>query len=215
MKILDEKKFGEGKLKSLELAEDSREHEWKYPSFVAELFQGRLRWDLILPFPVQSAEDKRIGDEFLKQLEIVLKEHIDPDEVDRTGDIPERAFKALADMGCFAMKIPKEYGGQGLSQANYNRAVHLAASYCSSTAVWLSAHQSIGVPQPLMLFGTEEQKRKYLPRFAKGAISAFALTEPDVGSDPARMKTTVTPVEDGKYYVNNHNHHGHRYKSWR
>lgn len=201
MEILDEKKVGTEKLKALELAEDSREKEWVFPSFVAELFQGRLRWDLISPFPIQDPKDKKIGDEFLVKLEGVLKEHIDPEEVDRTGDVPESALKALAAIGCFGMKIPKEYGGLGLSQTNYNRANHLVASYCASTAVWLSAHQSIGVPQPLMLFGTEEQKRKYLPRFAKGAISAFALTEPDVGSDPAKMKTTAKPVEDGKYYL--------------
>ncbi len=203
MEILDEKKMSEGKLKALELAEDSREVHWKLPSFVAELFQGRLRWDLILPFPFQSAEDKKIGDEFLARLEKVLKEHIDPDEVDRTGEVPQSALKALANLGCFGMKIPKEYDGLGLSQVNYNRSIHLVASYCPSTSVWLSAHQSIGVPQPLILFGTEEQKRKYLPLFAKGAISAFALTEPEVGSDPAKMSTTATPAEEGKYYLIN------------
>ncbi len=203
MEILTDKKIGEDKLKALEMAEEAREAEWTLPSFVAELFQGRLRWDLILPFPAQSAADKKIGDEFLARLEKVLKEMIDPDKVDRTGEIPPKAFEALAEMGCFAMKIPKEYGGLGLSQVNYNRALHLVSSYCSSTAVWLSAHQSIGVPQPLMLFGTEEQKRKYLPRFAEGAISAFALTEPEVGSDPAKMKTAATPIEDGQYYLIN------------
>ncbi len=202
MEILDAKKMGEGKLKALELAEDSRE-DWHQPSFVAELFQGRLRWDLILPFPVQSPEDKKIGDDFLARLESVLREHIDPDEVDRTGEIPQTAIKALADLKCFALRIPKEYGGLGLTQVNYNRVCHLVASYCASTAVWLSAHQSIGVPKPLMLFGTEEQKKKYLPRFASGAISAFALTEPEVGSDPARMKTKAVPSEDGKSYIIN------------
>ncbi|MBI3314124.1 MAG: acyl-CoA dehydrogenase family protein [Candidatus Omnitrophica bacterium] len=203
MEILDEKKLGGEKLKSLELAEDSREHEWTQPSFVAELFQGRVRWDLIFPFPLQSEADKKIGDELLDRIQKILKEHIDPDKVDRTGEIPQSALKALADLGCFAMKIPKEYGGLELSQMNYNRAVHLVASHCASTAVWLSAHQSIGVPQPLMLFGTEEQKKKYLPLFAKGTISAFALTEPEVGSDPAKMKTTAVPTEDGRFFLIN------------
>jgi alkylation response protein AidB-like acyl-CoA dehydrogenase len=91
------------------------------------------------------------------------------------------------------MKIPKEYGGLGFSATNYNRAIGLVATWCGSTVAWLSAHQSIGVPQPLKLFGTEEQKKKYLPRLAKGAISAFALTEPGVGSDPAKMETTAKP----------------------
>jgi hypothetical protein len=203
VEILTDKKISEAKLKALEMAEEAREAEWVHPSFVAELFQGRVRWDLICPFPQQSKEDKKMGDDFLAKLTSILKDNIDPEEVDRTGEIPAKAIKALAELGCFAMKIPKEYGGLGLSQVNYNRALHLTSSYCSSTAVWLSAHQSIGVPNPLMLFGNEEQKKKYLPRFAKGAISAFALTEPEVGSDPAKMKTTATPVEGGQSYLIN------------
>lgn len=197
------KNLSEGKRKALEMAEDSREQNWNHPSFVAELFKGKVRWDLLLPFPDQSEEDRKTGDEFLRKVEEVLKRHIDPDKVDKTGEIPKEALKALTELKCFAIKIPKEYGGLGLSQTNYNRAVHLVASYCSSTAVWLSAHQSIGVPQPLILFGTDEQKKKYLPRFAEGAISAFALTEPDVGSDPAKMSTIAVPSEDGKHFVIN------------
>lgn len=203
MEIVDQAKVTGGKLKALELAESSRESEWVFPSFAAELFKGKLRWDLILPFPEQSASDKKVGDELLVKVEKVLKAHIDPDKVDRTGDVPKEALKAMADLGLFAMKIPKEYGGLGLTQVNYNRVCHLVASYCASTSVWLSAHQSIGVPQPLLLFGTEEQKKKYFPMFVKGAISAFALTEPDVGSDPAKMKTKGIPSEDGKHFILN------------
>ncbi|NBV42544.1 DNA polymerase II, partial [bacterium] len=118
-------------------------------------------------------------------------------------EVPKKALKALGEKGFFGMKIPKEYGGMGLSVFNYTRAMALVGSYCGSTAVWLSAHQSIGVPQPLKLFGTKEQKEKYLPRLAAGAISAFALTEPDVGSDPAKMSTIATPTPDGKYYILN------------
>ncbi|MEK6558493.1 MAG: acyl-CoA dehydrogenase family protein, partial [Candidatus Margulisiibacteriota bacterium] len=155
---------------------------------------------LIHPFPIQSPEDKAIGDEFIKVLEKVLVDNIDADEVDKTGKLPQKAIKALADIGCFGMKIPKEYGGLGFSVVNYNRAMAVMGSYCGSTTVWLSAHQSIGVPQPLKLFGTKEQKEAFLPRLAKGAVSAFALTEPDVGSDPANMTTTATLSADGKYY---------------
>jgi alkylation response protein AidB-like acyl-CoA dehydrogenase len=195
--------ISEEKRKSLELAEDSRQQEWKYPSFALKIFHGRIDWPLIHPFPKQSEDDKKIGDEYLKKLSAVLRDKLDPDEVDKTGIIPEETIKALADIGAFAMKIPHQYDGQGLSQTNYNRAIHLAASYCGSTAVLLSAHQSIGVPQPLKLFGTEEQRRKYLPLFAKGIISAFALTEAEAGSDPRTMKTTAVPVEDGKYFLIN------------
>ncbi len=191
------------KERAMDLAEDSRETEWKYPSFVAELFRGEFRWDLLHPYPEQSAEDKRIGDEYIEKIRRVLEEYIDPSEVDRAGELPKEALLALADAGAFGLKIPKEYGGLGMSQTNYNRIIAFIASYCNSTAVWLSAHQSIGVPQPLKLFGTEEQKKKYLPRLAKGAVSAFALTEPHVGSDPAKMRTKAEISEDGAYYTLN------------
>ncbi len=185
------------------VAEAARETEWEHPSFLAEMFMGRFRPDLIFPYPVQSDSDRQIGDAFIAKLEPFLREHLDPDEIDRTHDIPVDVLKGLAELGCFAMKISASYGGLGLSQVNYNRAIALVASYCGSTAVWLSAHQSIGVPQPLKLFGTEEQKKKYFPLFAKGFVSAFALTEPDVGSDPARMSTTATPNADRSLWTIN------------
>ena len=188
---------------SLDVAEDAREASWQAPSFVAELFKGQFDWNHIHPFPLQSAEDKKIGDDYLEVLRGVLEEHIDPSDVDRTGNIPEEGLKALADVGAYGMKIPKEYSGLGLSQTNYSRACAFISSYCASTAAGITAHQSIGVPQPLKIFGTKEQKEKYLPRLAKGAVSAFALTEPGVGSDPAKMVTFAEPTEDGKHYIIN------------
>lgn len=188
---------------SLEFAEGQRETEWKYPSFALELFHGRFDTKLIHPFPEQSPEDKQKGDAYLEKLEAYLKENLDPNQVDRDCVIPDKVLKGLADLKAFAMKIPEEYGGLGLSQVNYNRAIHLISSYCGSTAVVLSAHQSIGVPQPLKDFGTEAQKKKYFPKFVEGMISAFALTEPEAGSDPSNMKTTATPSEDGSHYVLN------------
>lgn len=198
MQLGDEKKQ-----KSLDLAEDAREKDWKFPSFVAELFAGKFRWDLMHPFPVQDPEDKRTGDELIAKIKVVLEKHVDPNKIDREGVYPAEALKALADVGCFGMKIPKEYGGLGLSVTNYSRVIAFVASYCQSTGTWLSAHQSIGVGQPLKIFGTTEQKKKWMPRLAKGEVSAFGLTEADAGSDPASMKTTATPTEDGKYYVLN------------
>ncbi|MGH9360659.1 MAG: acyl-CoA dehydrogenase family protein, partial [Thermoanaerobaculia bacterium] len=197
-----EKDTGErAKREAMEVAEAARETEWRHPSFGAELFAGRFRPDLILPFPAQPEEDRRRGDEYLARVEAFLREKVDPDEIDRTGLLPPEVVRGLIDLGCFGMKIPKEYGGLGFSQTNYNRTVQLIGSHCGSTAVWISAHQSIGVPQPLKLFGTEEQKRKFLPRLAKGEISAFALTEPGVGSDPANMETTAAPTPDGEAYI--------------
>ena len=189
------------KRESLELAEASREKEWNYPSFVRELFHGELPWDLVYPFPEQSAAEKKIGSDYLEKIEAFLRANLNPDEVDKTGEIPQEVIKGLADLGALAMKIKPEYDGLGLSQVNYNRVIHLIASYCGSTKVLLSAHQSIGVPTPLSLFGTEEQKKKYLPRFRQGAISGFALTEPSAGSDPRTIKTTAVPTDDGQHYL--------------
>lgn len=202
MELFD-KRMGKEKVESLELAEASRQQEWKCPSFVACLFQGRAPWGIIHPFPEQSKEDKAIGDDFLKKAESFLKANLDPDDVDITREIPKKVIEGLFEMGAFAVKIPKEYGGLGFGQVNYSRFIHLLGSYCGSTAALISAHQSIGVPQPLILFGTKEQKEKYLPGFRKGAISGFALTEPEAGSDPRNIKTTATPTEDGKYYLLN------------
>jgi len=191
------------KQKAMDLAEESREAEWKYPSFIAELFKGNFRWDIVHPFPIQDPADKKLGDELIAKTKEALESSLDPDKVDRTYEYPEKALKAMADIGLWGMKISKEYGGLGLSQTNYSRLVAFTGTYCQNTATWLSAHQSIGVPQPLKLCGTDEQKKKWLPRLAAGAISAFALTEPGVGSDPAQMKTRAEPSEDGTYYLIN------------
>jgi alkylation response protein AidB-like acyl-CoA dehydrogenase len=203
MAVGSEERETRGKQEAMEMAEAARETEWENPSFMGELFMGRFHPDYVHPFPMQSEEDKKIGDDYIARLEEFLGENLDPDEVDRTRELPQHVIDGLVKLGAFAMKIPKEYGGLGLSQVNYNRAITMIASYCNNTAVWLSAHQSIGVPQPLKLFGTPEQKKKYLPRFREGSISAFALTEPLVGSDPAKMATTATPTPDGEHYLIN------------
>ncbi len=203
MEMFDAKHMSAGKKAAMDVAESAREADWTQPSFVASLFKGKFDWDLVHPFPTQTAEDKKIGDEFCAKIEVLLKAKLNADEVDRTGIIPEEVYQGLAALGCFAIKIPKEYDGLGMTQVNYNRAVGLVASHCGSTAVMLSAHQSIGVPQPLKMFGTEEQKKKYLPRFKNKYISAFALTEPDVGSDPAKMSTKADPIDDGANFVIN------------
>ena len=193
----------QGAVEAMEVAEASRETEWEKPSFVGQLFLGNLNTDLIHPFPEQPAADKADADDFLVKLERFLAENVDADKIDEQGEYDYSLFDGFSELGAWGMKIPKEYGGLGFSATNYNRAIGLVATWCGSTVAWLSAHQSIGVPQPLKLFGTEEQKKKYLPRLAKGAISAFALTEPGVGSDPAKMETTATPTPDGKGWLIN------------
>ncbi|MBA2244263.1 MAG: acyl-CoA dehydrogenase family protein, partial [Gemmatimonadetes bacterium] len=188
---------------SREVAEAARETEWTAPSFVRELFLGRFRLDLIHPYPEQTAEDRRKTDAYLEKLGSFLRENVDADEIDRTGELPEHVVDGLRKIGAFGMKIPEEYGGIGLSQVGYGRAIELVTSVDASLTALLSAHQSIGVPQPLKMFGTPEQKKKYLPRLAAGAVSAFALTEREVGSDPAAMTTTATPTEDGQTFILN------------
>ncbi|MXX35187.1 MAG: acyl-CoA dehydrogenase [Gemmatimonadetes bacterium] len=188
---------------SREVAESAREARWEKRSFMKELFGGRLSLELIHPHPAQDPEEAARAAPFLKALERFTAENIDGDAVDRDAWVPESVLEGLAELGAFGIKIPREYGGLGLSQISYNRALALVASRCASTAAFLSAHQSIGVPTPLVLFGTEEQKREYLPRAAGGALSAFALTEPEVGSDPANMSTFAEPSEDGDHYILN------------
>ena len=186
-----------------DVAEAARETEWHAPSFLAELFGGRLRMDLIHPYPEPSAEDEERARPFLETLARFLKERVDGDAIDRAGKVPPEVVQGLKDIGAFGIKIPREYGGLGLSQLHYTRAIAMVSSVCGSTVALLSAHQSIGVPGPLKAFGTPEQKKKYLPRLARGAVSAFALTEPGVGSDPAAMETTAVPTDDGKAYILN------------
>jgi len=184
-----------------DVAEAARETEWQHPSFIRELFLGRFRLDLIHPHPrhVDPDEQLRAAD-FMAKLRAVL-ESVDSDEIDRTGEIPEPVVQQLRDIGALGIKVPREYGGLGLSQATYIRAMEMVTSKDGSLTALLSASQSIGVPQPLKLFGTDEQKQRFFPRIAKGAITAFALTEVNAGSDPANMATTATPTEDGKHFL--------------
>lgn len=184
-----------------QVAEAAREKEWGKPSFAKELFLGHLRLDLVHPHPRESPEQIARGEAFLSKFEAFLREEVDPLEIERDARIPERVMKGLFDIGALGMKIGEEYGGVGLSHVYYNRALALAGSAHSAISALLSAHQSIGAPQPLRLFGTEAQKAKFLPRLARDEVSAFLLTEPDVGSDPARMTTSATPTPDGDAYV--------------
>src|SRR2546422_11689803 len=187
---------------SREVAEAAREREWKGASFLRDLFLGRFRLDLVQPFPVEEPDRPAFRD-FYDRLRRFLEEKVDPVAIDETGEYPQEVVRGLAELGAFGMKIPREYGGLGLTHPEYVRVMELVGSYDANIAALLSAHQAIGVPQPIRLFGTEEQKRRFLPRCARGAISAFALTEPAVGSDPARLSTIAEPTQDGRFYILN------------
>lgn len=188
---------------SRDVAEGARQARWEKRSFMRELFGGRLSLDLVHPHPAQDPEEAARAAPFLERIRRFTEVHVDGDAIDRDGWVPESVLEGLADLGAFGIKVPRRYGGLGLSQTSYNRALAIVASRCASTAAFLSAHQSIGVPTPLVLFGTEEQKREYLPRAAGGELSAFALTEPMVGSDPANMSTFAEPSDDGSHYILN------------
>jgi alkylation response protein AidB-like acyl-CoA dehydrogenase len=195
----------EAELEARKIAESGRETEWSLPSFGKELYLGRLRLDLISPFPEEPAEARAEGDAFIERVRRLCEGDWREVgfEIERTSVIPGHVLKGLADLGAFGMKIPKEYAGLGLSQHTYNRALMLFTRVHSSLAALLSAHQSIGVPAPVTHYGTSEQKQRYLPRCAGGAITAFLLTEPGFGSDAARMKSTAVPTADGTGFVLN------------
>ncbi|WP_105974981.1 acyl-CoA dehydrogenase family protein [Streptomyces geranii] len=182
-----------------EVAEAAREQGWRKPSFAKELFLGRFRLDLIHPHPLPPTEDARRGEEFLAALRDFCETKIDAARIEREARIPDEVVNGLKELGALGMKIDTRYGGLGLTQVYYNKALALVGSANPALGALLSAHQSIGVPQPLKLFGTQEQKDEFLPRCARTDISAFLLTEPDVGSDPARLATSAVP--DGDDYV--------------
>jgi alkylation response protein AidB-like acyl-CoA dehydrogenase len=186
-----------------DVAEQAREREWRLPSFCKELFMGSFRLDLIHPQPRLEPAAVEKGERFLERLRAFLENEVDPMQLEREAKIPEHVLDGLKEIATLGMKVPEEYGGLGLSQVTYNRALTLAGAYHQSLSTFLSAHQSIGVAEPLRLAGSEEQKREWLPKVARDHISAFLLTEPDVGSDPARIAATAEPTGDGSGYVLN------------
>ncbi len=187
---------------SLQAAEESRQSEWTSKSLMREMFLGNFDMSLCYPYPEQDPQDKQIGDDYCVKVEEWCLANIDGEEISRTETIPAHVWRGMKELNLLAIKIPKEYGGLGMSQANYMRILSCISRHCGSVAGTLSAHQSIGVPQPIKLAGTPEQKKKWLPKFAEGWVSAFALTEETAGSDPATMKTQADLQEDGTWLLN-------------
>ncbi len=186
-----------GEAESRQVAEQARQTEWEGKGFLRDLFLGKFQLDLVDPFPLVREERPEFV-KFYQALEEFLRTQVDPATIDETGEYPPHVLDGLRKIGAFGMKIAKEYGGLGFTVTEYCKVMELIGSYDANILALLSAHQSIGVPQPLKLFGTPEQKKQYLPRCAAGAISAFALTEANVGSDPASLTTTAE--WDGECY---------------
>jgi acyl-CoA dehydrogenase family member 9 len=170
--------------------------------FAKNLFWGRLEQHYVFPYPTSSEEETRKCDELLANLEAYLKNEHPSILIDREEYIPEWAIKRLFELGVMGMTVPEEYGGLGLGITSYNRALEMIGSHCGSTAVMVSAHQSIGC-KAIMLFGSEEQKREFLPKVAREYLSAFCLSEPNVGSDAAGQETRCVKSEDGSHFILN------------
>ncbi len=200
--MIENKNRNEEEAASIAVAEDNRELDWKSKSFMASMFMGDFDVAMCFPFPAQDAADKAAGDAMCAKVQAWAEANIDGEQIDHDEEIPAHVLRGCAELGLMGIKIPTKYGGLGMSQTNYMRILSVIANHCGSVAATLSAHQSIGAPQPLKLFGTQAQKDKYLPLFAKGALSAFALTEPGVGSDPANMSTTAVTDENGDWILN-------------
>ncbi len=187
--------------KGLERIEEARERLTGL-SFMTGLFDGKPDFSLLI-VPEETAEDKAAWEEFRPRLETFLRTHVDPDEIERAAKIPDSVLKGLFALGAFGMKIPRQYGGMGFSYTNYGRALMLMASWSNALALTIAVPQSIGIAMPILMFGNEEQRRKYLPLVAREAVSAFALTEPLTGSDAANIATEATLNSVGTSFVVN------------
>src|SRR5438132_6458931 len=185
--------------KGLERIEEARER-LTGASFMAGLFVGQPDFALLLP-PPEPPDERTAGEAFCRKVEAFLKSHVDPEEIERTAKIPEAVLKGLFELGAFGMKIPKEYGGLGFSFPNYGRVLTLIASWSNILSLTVAVPQSIGIAMPILLFGNDRQKNLYLPRVARDEISAFALTEPNTGSDAANIQTEAALDPSGRHFL--------------
>ncbi len=168
--------------------------------FAKALFLGEFHAGAMLPYPDQPAESRKRGDEVVEQIADYCRENIDPAQIDREARIPDSIVEGLGELGVLGMTLSPENGGRGLSQFNYCRVMEVIGGHCASTGVFVNAHHSIGV-RALHLFGSEEQKEKWMRPMAEGKkIAAFALTEPQAGSDASNVRTIAVPTSDGKAY---------------
>ena len=170
--------------------------------FVKNTFWGRFESDRVLPYPREDREEREQCNALLDELEAYLENEHPAIQIDNEQEIPQWVIDRLFEMGVMGMIIPEEYGGLGLGVTSYNRVLELIGYYCSSTAVMVSAHQSIGC-KALVMFGNEKQKAEYLPTVAQEELSAFCLSEPNVGSDAANQETTCVESEDGEHFILN------------
>ena len=171
------------------------------------LMAGQVPEDAVFPFPEVAAEERETVSAFLESLRGFARVHIDPPRIEREHRIDDEVTRGLADLGVFGMTIPEAYGGYGFSASAYCRVMEEIGTIDASLAILVGGHLSIGL-KALLLYGTEEQKKRWLPRLASGEmLAAFALTEPEAGSDAASIKTTADYDEKTDSFVLNGNKH--------
>ncbi len=170
--------------------------------WVKNLFWGRVRSDLVFPYPTVSKDEKIRCDALLARLDHYLRTEHPAMQIDQNEEIPRWVIDRLFELGVLGMTIPQEFGGGGLGITSYNRVLERIGRYCGSTAVLVSAHQSIGC-RAIMLFGSEAQKKQYLPKLASEWLSAFCLSEPNVGCDAGGQETRCELSADGSHYILN------------
>src|SRR6058998_1012201 len=171
--------------------------------FTKGLFQGHFVSDWVMPYPRIPAAQQGELDDTLTELRKFLDEHLDPAEIDRRADIPRSVIDGLGRVGVLGMTAPKEYGGRGFSQMANCKILEEIGRRCASTSVFVNAHHSIGI-RALLLFGTHEQKQRWLPKLSTGEqLGAFALTEKEAGSDAANVQMQARPSEDGSHFIVN------------
>src|SRR5579859_7963954 len=171
--------------------------------FAKGLFFGHFNAPLLFPYPHVSQDEAPVIAQAVDEVRRYFDEHVDAAAIDRNAEIPANVVAGLGRLGVLGMTAPKEYGGRAFSQLAYTRIMEIIGGHCAGTAVFVNAHHSIGI-RVLLLFGTKEQKDRWLPPLVKGErLAAFALTEPEAGSDASNVQTTATPTPDGKAYVLN------------
>lgn len=194
------KNVSEKDRKQIEQAQEMLGPDPETMGFIKNLFWGNVREEMVLPFPEESAEERARCDQLLEALDRYLRTEHPTVEIDQTEQIPEFAVKRLFELGVMGMIIPQSYGGGGFGITSYNRVLKRIGQTCGSTAVMVSAHQSIGCGA-LVLFGTEEQKKRFLPRMSTDTLSAFCLSEPNVGCDAGGQQTRCEKDENGDFII--------------
>lgn len=200
--LKDLKNLSEKDKKLLQAAEMMIGPEPSEMGFIKNMFWGNVMEDMVFPYPEISDAEKQKCDGLLEKLDKYLREEHPAIQIDKEEEIPRWVIDRLFEYGVMGMTIPCEYGGQGMSVSSYNRVLERIGRTCASTAVIVSAHQSIGC-KALILFGTQEQKERWLPQMATTDLSAFCLSEPNVGCDAGGQETRCEKSEDGEYYILN------------